>query len=156
MRWKTAVTGLALALVSAVGCKQQCFLSECDYNHYCRDLGLPPNLACDPSVSVIPPTSQIGAPATVNNPERPVRYLSLAEAIAMALERGTPGNPALNGTSNTTLLSFAGRAVFDPQANIRVLSFDPAIVGADIEASLAKFDVQWTTSMTWSVTDQPV
>src|SRR5262249_25779740 len=32
---------------------------------------------------------------------------------------------------------------------------DPAIAGADIDASLSKFDVRWDTSMTWSVTDQP-
>jgi outer membrane protein TolC len=155
MRWKTMVTGLALALASAVGCKQQCFLAECDYDHYVKDLGLPPNLPCDPSVSVTPSISQIAAPATVMNPERPVRYLSLAEAIAMSLEHGTPGSPSLNGTTNPSLLTFAGRAVFDPQPNIRALSVDPAIAADDIEASLAKFDARWVTSMNWSVTDEP-
>jgi outer membrane protein TolC len=156
MRWKTAVAGLALALASAVGCSKQCFLAECDYDHYVNHLGLPPNLPCDPLASIVPATSQIGAPATVTNPERPIRYLSLAEALAMALEHGTPGNPALNGTSNPALLTFQGRAVFDPQPNIRALSLDPAVAGADIESSLAKFDAVWTTSMNWSVTDQPV
>jgi outer membrane protein TolC len=155
MRWKTMVTGLALALASAVGCKQQCFLAECDHDHYIKDLALPPNLPCDPSVSIIPSMSQIAAPATVISPERPVRYMSLAEAIAMALEHGTPGSPALNGTTNPNLLTFAGRAVFDSQPNIRALSLDPAAVAADIEASLSKFDARWLTSMTWSVTDEP-
>ncbi len=65
MRWKTIVTGLALALASAVGCKQQCFLAECDYNDFIKNHALPPNLPCDPSVSVVPATSNIAAPATV-------------------------------------------------------------------------------------------
>jgi outer membrane protein TolC len=155
MRWKTIVAGLALALASAVGCKQQCFLAECDYDHYVKDLTLPPNLPCDPSVSVIPSTSQIAAPATVTSPERTVRYMSLAEAIAMSLELGTPGSPQLNGTTNPNLLTFAGRAVFDSQPNIRALSLDPAAVAADIDASLSKFDARWISSMTWSVTDEP-
>jgi len=67
MRWKTMVTGLALALASAVGCKQQCFLAECDYDHYVKDLALPANLPCDPSVSITPSMSGIAAPATVRS-----------------------------------------------------------------------------------------
>ena len=32
MRWKTTVVGLLAALAVGVGCKQQCFLYECDAN----------------------------------------------------------------------------------------------------------------------------
>jgi outer membrane protein TolC len=155
MRWKTMMVGLALGLAAAIGCKQQCFLSECDYNHY-RDIGLPPNLECSPAAAITPATSIIAAPATVLSPEREIRYITLTEAIAMGLERGTIGSPALNGTSNTSLVSFTGQGVFAPENNIRVLAYDPAIIASNIEASLAKFDVHWTTNMTWTTTDQPV
>src|SRR5947209_20564924 len=113
MRWKTMVLGLALSLGLNTGCKQQCFLSECDYHHY-REMGLP-DLECSPTASIVPSGSNIGAPATVLNPEREVRYLSLPEAVAMALEAGTVGSPALNGTTNTSLVSFAQRQVFAPE-----------------------------------------
>jgi outer membrane protein TolC len=52
--------------------------------------------------------------------------------------------------------SFAGLSFFSPENNIRVLAFDPAIVEADIEASLAKFDVHWTSNLNYTTTDQPV
>jgi outer membrane protein TolC len=138
-----------------MGCKQQCFLSECDYNHY-RDIGLPPNLECSPAAAITPASSIIAAPATVLSPEREIRYVTLTEAISMGLERGTVGSPALNGTSNTSLVSFTGQGVFAPENNIRVLAFDPAIIATNIEASLAKYDVHWTTNMTWTTTDQPI
>jgi outer membrane protein TolC len=154
MRWKTVLVGMGLLAALAVGCKQQCFLMECDYHHY-QDLALP-NLDTNPSASIVPPTTNLGAPPTVLNPDREPRHLTLAEALAMGLEAGTVGSPALNGTTNTSLNSFSGRQVFAPEPNIRAVALDPAIVGADIEASLAKFDIHWTTSMTWQTTDRPV
>jgi outer membrane protein TolC len=154
MRWKVLVAGVALALAASLGCKQQIFLTQADYNHF-RDVGLPANLE-DPGLTLVPASSTAPAPATILNPDREPRYLTLAEATASALENGTIGSPALNGTTNTSLASFAGRAVFFPENNIRALTYDPAIVGSDIEASLAKFDVRWDTSMTWTTTDKPV
>ena len=153
MRWKTVVAGLALALGLTVGCKQQCFLTECDFEHY-RNLA-PSSLPTNPAATILPSGSNTPKPATVLDPERPPRHLSLPEAIAMALENGTVGSPTLNGTSNLNLVTFSGRTVFASENNIRVLSLDPAIVGSDIEASLAKFDARWDTSMTWTTTDQP-
>jgi outer membrane protein TolC len=156
MRGKTKVLGLALAVAVAVGCAKQCFLTECDYNHY-RDLALPPNLECDPSASVVPATSAMGAPPTVLDPDRHPRYLSLAEAIAMGLENGTVGDQSLTGRTLTSLVSlpYPQRFLFPPESNIRVLALEPAIVGADIEGSMAKFDVHWTSNVNWSTTDEP-
>jgi len=74
----------------------------------------------------------------------------------MALENGSVGSPILNGTSNFNLGSFTGRGIAVPENSIRVLALDPAIVGADIEASLAKFDTRWDNQITWQNTDQPV
>jgi outer membrane protein TolC len=153
MRWKTVVTGLALAVAAAVGCKQRCYLTECDFHHY-HEL-MPPSLEVDPFASIIPAGSNTPAPATVVDPERTPRHLSLAEAKAMSLERGSIGSPTLNGTANLNLPSFAGRNVFTSESNIRVLALDPAIVGTDIEASLSKFDARWNTNMTWQTTDLP-
>jgi outer membrane protein TolC len=153
MRWKTVVAGLVLGLVATVGCKQQCFLTECDYDHY-RQI-MPANLECDLTKSVIPSSRAVPKPATVLDSERPARPLSLQEAIAMSLENGTIGSPTLNGTANLNLATFAGRAAFTAENSVRVIALDPAVVGADIEASLAKFDARWTSAMNWSVTDQP-
>jgi outer membrane protein TolC len=156
MRWKHVVVGLALTLAGVAGCKQQCFLHECDYEHY-RELGPLPQLECDPNASVQPATAAIPAPTTVLDPERPPRYLSLAEAIAIALERGTVGieNPTNPGFGTDGLVGFSGRGITGTDA-IRVLAFDPGIISSDIESSLSKFDAQWVTSMVWSATDQPV
>jgi outer membrane protein TolC len=155
MRWKRVLAGLACSLVMLSGCKDHCFMTQCDFEHY-RDIGLPPALECTPAAAITPNTSSVQAPATVLLPERELRYLSLAEAIAMALEAGTVGSPALNGTTNTSLASFTGRGIFSPENNIRVLALDPAIVATDIEASLAKFDARWTTSLNYNTTDRPV
>jgi outer membrane protein TolC len=152
MRWKHGFVGLALTIAAVAGCKQQCFLNECDYKHY-QDIGLTERLQCDPKASIQPTTVAVPTPSTVLDPERKIRYLSLAEAIAIALEQGRVGDQDPSGTTLTSLINIGIPAASD---TIRVLSLDPAISATDIEASLAKFDVQWTTAMTWSATDQPV
>src|SRR5581483_1015298 len=123
MRWKSAVFGLALSWAAVVGCKQQCFLSECDYDHY-HHIGLPPMGDCDPTASLKPMISITPDPTTILDPDRPIRYLSLAEAIAVALEQGSVGNQVQQqlGTSNDTLTSFAGGAFNIPPDSIRVLA----------------------------------
>src|SRR6202023_3406160 len=101
MRLTAVMIGLALALAVA-GCQRQCFLTQCDYEHY-HDLGLPPNLPTDVKAGVVPAGMALPVPATVRSPERPVYPLSLAEALALALEHGTPGSPQLNGTTTDIL-----------------------------------------------------
>jgi outer membrane protein TolC len=156
MRWKQIVVGLALTVAGVAGCKQQCFLLEADLAQY-QKMGLPSHLETDPKASVLPTRMAIPRPPTVNDPERKPRFLSLSEAIALALEHGTTGAQSVvnPGFANDNLISFSGQAISGDDA-IRVLSLDPAIIGTDIEASLAKFDAQWTASMNWNVTDQPL
>ncbi len=158
MRWKTLVGGLALLAAVTAGCKQQCFIGECDYDHYrALTLGAPSNLDCNPSSIIATAGRDTRAPATVLDPDRPIRYLSLAEAISVALEQGTVGSQSVvaPGVGLDNLVSFQGRGV-GPSDAVRVLALDPAIVGAGIEASLSKFDAVFTTSMTWSNTDRPI
>jgi outer membrane protein TolC len=155
MRWKNVVAGLALTIAGATGCQQQCFIHECDYNHY-QDLAPMLALETDPTKSMQPTIPLMPTPSTTDDPDRPLRFLTLAESIALALEQGTIGTQASTnpGFANDNLVAFTGRAAtgFD---SIRVLALDPAIVGADIESSLSKFDALWTTSMNWNTTDQP-
>src|SRR2546427_12549063 len=96
MRWKNAVAGLALTVAGIVGCKQTCFLTECDYNHY-KDNVLPtmPSLECDSSAAIRPTTSTMPTPSNVEDPDRKLRFLTLKEAFAMALENGTTGPQGL-------------------------------------------------------------
>jgi outer membrane protein TolC len=156
MRWKTTVVGLTAALAFAVGCKQQCFLYECDRNATYAGLGLSPRVEYDPTPSIVPATAAVGKPATIDDAERPPRYISLAEAFALSLENGDPGTQALNGTTNDdpTLITQRARTA-STVSPIRVLALNPALAGTDIEAALSKFDVRWETSMTWTTTDQP-
>jgi outer membrane protein TolC len=155
MRWKHLVVGLALSVSGLVGCKEEVFIHEADYNHYAH-MGLPPKLDTDASASVTPATLTMPEPTSTRNPERPLRYLSLAEAMSLALENGTTGlQTVLNpGFANDNLNTFSNPGVVGSDS-IRVLSLDPAIVGANIDASLAKFDAFWTTSASWNRVDFP-
>jgi outer membrane protein TolC len=167
MRWKQVIVGLAVTLAAISGCKQQCFLHECDYDHY-HDIGLPTSVECDPSKWIQPVTSTIPVPNTALDPDRPPRYLSLAEAIAMALEHGRVGSANITslslgvipGPGSNLLLSASPFGFTQPlnglSDSIRVLRLDPARFGPDIELALSKFDAQWQTSMFWNNTDNPV
>src|SRR5260370_32134532 len=152
MRWKGVGVGLALILAGVVGCKQQCFLNECDYHHY-LEIGASKRLEFDPTVSIQPTAVAAPTPTTVLDPERKPRYLSLAEAIAMALQQGRVGDHDPQGITLTSLINVGIPAASD---TIRALALDPALSSTDIEASLAKFDAQWTTAMNWSATDEPL
>lgn len=159
MRWKKVVLGLALSFASALGCKQQCYITECDLKQY-QTMGgipLPAHLEHQPGEGLEPITQLVGAPKTVLDPEREWRWLTLREATAIALEQGNIGSQSPNfpGVNNDNLVSFQGRFVSGSDS-IRVLSLDPAIVGADIQASLAKFDARFQANMTWNTTDRPV
>jgi outer membrane protein TolC len=154
MRWITLlVVGLGAALAVAAGCTHPVYLTESDLSHY-REMGLPADLPCSPEASVVPSSAPMSPPATTEAPERPVRYMSLAEALAIALERGTIGGPGLDGTTSDLLLSYGGGVVVSPENKIRVLALDPAIIGTNIDAALSKFDTLWNTSLNWSNTDQ--
>lgn len=154
MRWKAVIAMFFFALTVTVGCEHSCFVSECDLDHY-RELGLPPNAEGDVASDVIPSGVNVPTPATIDFPERKPRPLTLAEAIAIALENGTTGSPGLNGTTADELATLQGRAVVAAENPIRVLALEPAIAATDIDTSLSKFDARYTGSMVWQQTDQP-
>ncbi len=160
MRWKKVVAALAVSCASALGCKQHCFVTECDINNYRQALGglnAPAHLEHDPGAGLDPITQLVGRPKTVLDTDREIRWITLREAIALALEQGNIGSQSPNfpGVGNDNLVTFQGRFVSGSDA-IRVLALDPAIVGADIQASLSKFDARLQASMTWNTTDRPV
>jgi outer membrane protein TolC len=156
MWWRTWLVGLALAIPIAVGCRQQSFLTVEDYHDY-HDLPYLSSLGCEPPPDVLARPGAVPPPTTVDDTERTVRYMSLREAIAIALENGTVGieNTLNPGMANDLLGGFATRNVQSADG-IRVLAFDPAIVANDIETSLSKFDTHFNTSLTWSRTDTPL
>jgi outer membrane protein TolC len=83
--------------------------------------------------------------------------MSLQEAIAISLENGTTGIQNIDQLGRVpddllTLLQL--RQIEFASDSIRVLSMEPAISSAAIEASLAKFDVKWVSQMLWSHADQ--
>ncbi len=158
MRWKSRIGVLALLLAAAAGCKQRVFMTQDVWDTY---QGLvPANLPNNPSVGAEPTIPPTGEPENLYNLERfKIRYLSLKEAVAIALEQGTVGQPSLlfPGVALDNLVQFAGPGVgVSGSDSIRVLALDPATVGASIEQALSKFDALWATSMTWTTTDQPI
>src|SRR5207237_8522656 len=97
--------------------------------------------------------------ATVDQPNRPPRHMSLQEAIAYALENGSTASrnglgPGV-GTINDDPLTFTGGSLNLQSDRLRVLALQPAITGASIEAALARFDALSVTSLTWNNTDEP-
>src|SRR5262245_41898189 len=93
----------------------------------------PIGLCLDKPTAAPPPSAlALGGVRTVLDPDAPPRPISLAECIALAVENGR-----VNGES------------------IRVLAYDPAILGTDIESALSRFDARWQSSLTWGATDRP-
>jgi len=161
MGWKVVVIGLALAVVAGVGCKQQCFLTEPDFEEFHRSVGLPPNATNDPSLGVTPLIKPVSEPPTVSNPGRTPWYLTLNEAIALALENGTTGVESVryatlaNLPINDDLASFTGNGI-SGNDGIRVFALTPAIEQAGVEFELGRFDAQYVNSLSWTTTDTPV
>src|SRR5262249_43307789 len=112
---------------------------------------IPADLDCNAEIVAVPPKGTVPPPTTVDDTKRPIRYISLREAIAIALENGTVGGQTANtpGFQSDSLGGFAGTAAASTDA-IRVLAIDPAIATNNIELSLAKFDTQWTMSTMWN------
>src|SRR5438034_2709670 len=53
MRWKALVVGLGLIGAAVAGCAKQCFVHECDWDHYANGMQTPSDLATNPSYSSI-------------------------------------------------------------------------------------------------------
>lgn len=104
-----------------------------------------------PAIPLAPTT-----PATVLDPERKPHHLSLNEAIALALENGTIGIQSVRvpGLAVDELGGFTGQGISGSDS-IRVLSLQPARLGAAVEAGLARFDPFFSTGVRWNATDEP-
>jgi outer membrane protein TolC len=155
-RLRPALLGAALTLAGLAGCKQQFFERERDIDHFTTEatkLGAPPDLGHDRSPTVMPGNWDFAEPKTPDHADRPIRYMTLMEAISIALEQGTTGFLTLNGglgTANETIQSGQGGTFSD---SIRVLALGPATAGADIESALSKFDTHYLASATWGKVD---
>ena len=160
-RWAVRVLrGLvAVALAGLVGCKQQLYLEPGDIAPGAVTAPLPRTLELNPHEAINPPVVEPvdGGPTTVKNPTRPARYLTLKEAIAVALDQGNVGGQSgvQFGNKSDQLPSFGGQLSNTTDA-IRAYALDPATTQANIERSLSKFDARWLSSMTWQKVDQPV
>jgi outer membrane protein TolC len=156
MGWKFSCGGLTLLLTILVGCKGRVFLTEDQLNIYKGPV--PANLQENPNVGATPTIPLTNAPPTLYNLDRKIRYLSLAEAIAIALEQGTVGQPSLlfPGVGLDNLITAPQGTPPTGSDSIRVLAMDPATTATNIDASLAKFDAVFGTSMMWTATDQPI
>ncbi len=153
LSWRAMLAITAGGVLAAAGCRQHALVPADDERY--RDLARsalhsPP--ACDVP-EFLPITKQ--TIATVRNPEGLARPIGLAEALALALEHGRTG--AFFGDSSVSGILGADRGSPSGRTDrLRVFAYDPALASADIEESLAKFDAQWRSSMTWTRVDRPV
>jgi hypothetical protein len=156
MGWKSFFGGLTLLLTFLVGCKGRVFLTPDQANIYKGPV--PFNLQENPNVGTTPTIPLTNAPPTLYNLDRQIRYLSLAEAVSIALEQGTVGQPSLlfPGIGLDNLITAPQGSPPQGSDSIRVLSMDPATTAANIDASLSKFDAVIGSSMLWNSTDQPI
>lgn len=143
----------ALSLLG--GCSQPLCL-EPDWQRVYESAAIPPKLEAAPETLLQPMKFSAKPPATVLDPDRPARHLTLPLAIAMALENGTVGIESVRapGLANEDLGGFAGQS-FGGADSIRVLSYQPARLGTQIEAGLARFDPFFSAGMAWQTTDEP-
>jgi outer membrane protein TolC len=172
-RWRKWMgTAALLAAGGLAGCTRPLFQTP-ETQSIVSSVGIPPDLATNPAVTNVPDAGDEKAPPTVNDANREPRYMNLQEAMAIALERGSRGNASsflfqnfnLSGSNtlsggfsasyNDDLVQFAGRGVQGDDA-IRAFALDPAIVAADIEGALSKFDARFTGSINWRKADQAV
>jgi hypothetical protein len=152
-RW-IGLTGL-IAVAAVGGCKQQLFVEPGDYGSALKNGATALRLEAAPHESVGPLLAAGPAPATVLDPNRPPRPISLKEVMALALEQGNLGSGPTNpGLVNDQLAQFNGRGI-SATDTIRAFALDPAIAAAEIERAVSKFDARLIASMTWAKNDQP-
>src|SRR6516165_6117758 len=92
--WLAGSIATILALGSLSGC-QPTFLAKDVFDG--AQAGLPARLEENSCPITEPITAKTPAPPTVNHPDRPPQYLSLQEAIAIALENGTVTGRGVSG-----------------------------------------------------------
>lgn len=152
-RWTARLlTGGVIALCG-VGCKHQLFTEPAD-SPALRRPDIPAQLEDRPHDPILPAAASLGSdPATVLDLKRQPRFISLKEAMAVAVEQGNTGGQGGTGRDATTSLGVNGR---NPQSDtVKVFVLDPAVEATNVERSLSKFDARWVTSMSWNKQDQP-
>ncbi len=159
IRWrrirKHMMMWIAFLAISLASCKQPLYITENDQDEMLR-LSNNPLLETDPGIGTNVPyydgPSQV---RTVLNPDAPPKYLSMAEAFSIALEKGNEGISTLTGQSNPLLGNSSGGA-FGGDDPIRAFAVDPAVLGSNIERALSKFDAQFLSTMQWQKADNAV
>ena len=155
------VGGCAASLIVA-GCAQPLMIEPADRERAVAaglDAGLERKLENQPYDPIAPSLVPNGvSPATILDPSRPARNITLKECIAIAVEQGNvgiQGGVQNAGNLQDTPFNFGGRTLGGTDT-IRALVLDPAVVGADIEKALSKFDARWINSIAWNQQDQAV
>ena len=167
-RWKNKLAATMLLFGGLAGCTRPLYHTLKD-QEIVTSAGLPKNLENDPNAASVPLIEGHNAPPTIDLPDRPIRYMTLAESFAIAMESGNRGNQGVYGTvtplfnvNNATgkfnqataddLGTLQGNS-FSGDDAIRAFALDPANVATNIEGALAKFDTRWISSMTWNKVD---
>ncbi len=158
MDWRT--WGIGLGLVLLTGC-----VSPLD-----RPLRAPPKyvhsqhltasieLPREPAPIQPSPSEAFLEISTVLSPKKAHRPISVAECICLALENGRTGEnfDRAGGDRSTSATGTARSTTLGGSTDsLRVFVLDPAIVQADIEQSLARFDVMWRVLTSWNHVDSP-
>jgi outer membrane protein TolC len=146
------LTGLALCLLS--GC-QPVFLTRDAFEDAHTPL-LPKSIEEDHSPITDPITGMMPVPATVTTPDRPPRYLTLQEAIAIALENGHVSGRAGTGRGlvDDSFLQFTNPGSMNTQTErLRVLALNPAFANAAMEAAASRYDAVLAMTSSWNTTD---
>src|SRR5688572_27660338 len=133
MTWARLSLTLLLLATALCGCTQQALVPPADFP---ERLDRATALREPSSLSTLPtaPGKPSRTPATVNHLDREPRFLSLQEALAIALEQGATGIQSAGnaGSASDELVSFNGSSASGTDS-IRVLALEPAIAGAAIE-----------------------
>ena len=154
---RALVIGAFFGLTVLVGCQQHHFQTESEFRHYraaSLDGAKPGEDQAGPASGKLPQTEV----RTVLSPDAPKREITLAECFALALENGRTGEffDREGGRRSSLLGIRRGASPSDATDSMRVFAYDPAIVAADIEQSLSKFDAFLQSSIAWQKTDRPV
>ena len=169
-RWKIILTAAMLIVITQTGCPKLIYTDPATYSKVLKD-SLPPDLDRNPNVAEAkqfdrdtnPPPATVETSLNV-----PKRFMTLQEAMAIALESGTRPT-GLSSVISGILRGVSAALVFSDEAisnagggslvgddSIKAFALDPAIAGADIEGALAKFDARWLSSMQWQKQDQAI
>src|SRR3979490_935436 len=90
-------------LLGLAGCAHPAASVECDWANVYKRENIPLALELDAAAAVIAPiVPAFMDPATVPDPERTPFYLSLQEAIAMALESGAVGAQSIHSAGQVS------------------------------------------------------